>query len=193
MQAGLKTILVCNKVDLVTQDEREEFCSIYKNSGVDIIFTSTYNDEGLEELYRKLECKISVFSGVSGAGKSSLLNKFSKDLNMQTGDISKKLGRGKHTTRHSELIIVDKDTFICDTPGFSSFALKDVSPEELCDYYSDFYEFSPCKFNTCIHINEPNCKVKEALENGFINKIRYENYIYIYNEIVKNNKKSAKR
>ena len=130
-----------------------------------------------------------VFSGKSNVGKSSLINKLQSDINMETGSISEKIERGKHTTRHTEFIPIGDDTFIMDTPGFSSLAVFDMKKEELEQYYPEFDEYrDDCRFNGCSHTHEPGCGVKEAIEEGNISKERYENYKLIYEEL-KNKKK----
>ena len=128
-------------------------------------------------------------AGPSGVGKSSIINKLQSDVSMETGSISEKIERGKHTTRHTEFIPIGEDTFIMDTPGFSSLAVFDMEKEELEQFYPEFDEYrDTCRFNGCSHTHEPGCSVKEAIENGKISKERYENYQLIYEEL-KNKKK----
>jgi ribosome biogenesis GTPase len=130
-----------------------------------------------------------VLAGPSGVGKSSLINKIYPMASMETGSLSTKIDRGKHTTRHSELIYIDKDTYCCDTPGFSSLYILDMGKEELKSYFPEFNQYEDyCRFNGCQHINEPDCKVKEALEEGKISPVRYDNYKLLYEEL-KNQKK----
>ena len=122
--------------------------------------------------------------GQSGVGKSTLLNTIDKNLTLKTNEISQALGRGKHTTRHSELIVIGEDSYIMDTPGFSSLYVNDFEKEDLKYYFPEFTPFEgQCKFNGCDHIHEPGCAVKEAVEEGKIHKIRYEDYTEMYREL----------
>lgn len=128
--------------------------------------------------------KTTVLAGPSGVGKSTFINLIQPNANMETGNISDKIKRGKHTTRHSELIFVEKDTYIMDTPGFSSLYINEIQKEELKDYFVEFLEFEPeCRFGGCSHLNEPGCAVKEALQNQKISKVRYDNYVLLYEEL----------
>ena len=122
-------------------------------------------------------------TGVSGVGKSSLLNKLYPNFNLETNSVSKKIQRGKHTTRHSELFYEGDNTFIADTPGFSSLSISGIEKEELWEYFEEFEDFTDCKFSVCSHTNEPGCKVIEAVKNNWINKNRYESYLYLYNAL----------
>ena len=125
-----------------------------------------------------------VFSGRSNVGKSSLINLLQSGVQMETGSISRKIARGKHTTRHSELIMISPDSYIMDTPGFSSLYVNDFEKEELKYYFTEFEPYEgKCKFQGCDHVHEPNCAVKAALEEGKIHHIRYENYLEMYNEL----------
>ena len=187
-QQGVKTIICLNKSDLVDEEYAQTIKQIYEKSGYDVIITSTCSredvDSGVTRLMELMEGKTTVFAGPSGVGKSSMLNVFNPDAMAETGEISEKIKRGKHTTRHSELICVKDNTFIMDTPGFSSLFVADIQPEELKDYYSEFFNVDGnCRFNGCIHINEPDCRVKDALANGKISSLRYENYKQLYEEL----------
>jgi len=148
-----------------------------------VIYTSTVTNEGSEEFKNIFKDKVSMFAGQTGAGKSSLLNILDTSLNLKTGIISKALGRGKHTTRHSQL----HDLFgglVADTPGFSKLEFYDIKEEEVPDCFVDFFELSSeCKYRGCTHINEPKCKVKSEVENGNIIQSRYYNYKLILDEI----------
>ena len=188
-QKEIPCILVFNKSDLATEEERQVLRDIYAGSGCEILFVSAKQDQGIEEVRNLLKGKTSTVAGPSGVGKSSLINKLQSDVNMETGSISEKIERGKHTTRHTEFIPMGEDTFIMDTPGFSSLAVFDMEKEELEQFYPEFDEYrDTCRFNGCSHTHEPGCGVKEALEEGKISKERYENYKLIYDEL-KNRKK----
>lgn len=187
----VNTIICLNKSDLVDENKANTIKEIYESCGYEVIITSTYSrdqldgsSDGILILKELLKGKTTVFAGPSGVGKSSLLNVFSPENRMETGAISEKIKRGKHTTRHSELICVGVDTFIMDTPGFSSLFVEDIEPEELKNYYNEFDKHSDsCKFNGCVHINEPNCGIKDALEKGAISSLRYDNYKQLYEEL----------
>ena len=188
-QKEIPCVLVFNKSDLVTEAEKQKLKEIYSGSGCEILFVSAKQDEGIEEIRNVLKGKTSTVAGPSGVGKSSLINKLQSGVSMETGSISEKIERGKHTTRHTEFIPIGEDTFIMDTPGFSSLAVFDMEKEELEQFYPEFDEYrDTCRFNGCSHTHEPGCSVKEAIENGKISKERYENYQLIYEEL-KNKKK----
>lgn len=188
-QQGLKTIICINKYDLAGDEEiekgnDEDIRRAYEDCGHKILFCSTRSMEGIDELKAMLAHKTTVFAGPSGVGKSSLLNAISPCANAETGEISEKIKRGKHTTRHSELMPIGDDTFIMDTPGFSSLEVFDTEPEELKEYYEEFFAYSDkCRFNGCVHIHEPDCAVKEALNEGEISELRYNNYRQLYEEL----------
>lgn len=188
-QKEIPCVLIFNKSDLVTEEEKQKLREIYAGSGCEILFVSAKQNQGIEEICSVLKGKTSTVAGPSGVGKSSLINKLQSDVSMETGSISEKIERGKHTTRHTEFIPIGEDTFIMDTPGFSSLAVFDMEKEELEQFYPEFDEYrDTCRFNGCSHTHEPGCGVKEAIEVGKISKERYENYKLIYEE-VKNKKK----
>lgn len=177
--------IIINKIELASEDEIDKFKSIYEKTPYKFYFTSVNEGQGVKEVEALLKDKISAFAGPSGVGKSSLLNLFSEDFNAETGMISKKTSRGKHTTRHVELFQLDSSSFIFDTPGFTAIDLSFIEDyKEVKEYFRDFDKFkSACKFSDCSHINEPACAVKRAVEDKLISKERYENYIYISEEI----------
>jgi ribosome biogenesis GTPase len=181
---GLECIICFNKNDISSDEERIEIADIYKDSGCRVLFVSALEDEGVEELMHLLKGKTTAVAGPSGVGKSSIVNRLQNDTKMETGDISAKIDRGKHTTRHSELITISEDTYIMDTPGFSSLNLFDVEKEELKGFYPEFAPYEgECKFLTCVHIHEPVCGVRKALKEGKINNVRYDNYVTLYDEL----------
>ena len=177
-------ILCFNKCDLITEEHEQEIASIYEASGCKILFVSAKKELGLKELQEILEGKTTTVAGPSGVGKSSLINLLAPEACMETGEISKKIERGRHTTRHAELIQLKGDGYIMDTPGFSSLYLPEMEKEELQDCYPEFAAFEPyCRFQGCSHISEPDCGVKEALSEGKIHPVRYENYCQLYGEL----------
>lgn len=183
-------VIICfNKVDLVLEEELIELRDTYVNAGYHVIFTSTLNGNGVEDVKRILIGKTTAFAGPSGVGKSSMLNAIIPDANSETGGISEKIGRGKNTTRHTEIFNLEDETYIMDTPGFTSLYTNDFEKEELKWYFPEFREYEgKCRFNGCIHENEPDCAVKDALEEGKISESRYKNYLQMLDEI-KNRKK----
>lgn len=188
----IDTIICFNKIDLVDEEEILKLRDIYVKAGYHVMFTSTKENMGIEEVLRVIDGKTTAFAGPSGVGKSSLLNALIPEANSQTGEISEKIKRGKHTTRHTEIFNVSDDTYLMDTPGFSSLYVNDFEKEELKNYFREFIEYNNgCRFTGCVHVNEPDCLVKEAVENGGINRSRYDIYILMYEEI--KNKKSTWR
>jgi ribosome biogenesis GTPase / thiamine phosphate phosphatase len=189
LSQDVETIICFNKKDIVSENELKLLEETYIKCGYKVIFTSTFTEDGLTTLQELLKDKTTVLAGPSGVGKSSIINSVQPEANMETGSISEKIKRGKHTTRHSELFYVEGNTFIMDTPGFSSLYITDIEKEELKDYFIEFHEYEDqCRFNGCAHLNEPGCGVKQALEEGKISNIRYENYKLLYEEL-KNKKK----
>lgn len=178
-------VTICfNKIDLVDQEKLKEYSEIYEPAGYNVIFTCTKTKEGLGSIRSLLEGKTTTVAGPSGVGKSSIINCLQSDITMETGTISEKIERGKHTTRHSEIIPVSHDTYIMDTPGFSSMDVPGFEKEDLWTCYPEFVRHEPyCRFIGCSHINEPDCGVKAAVEDGEISPVRYENYKLLYEEL----------
>lgn len=181
----LDIVILLTKTDLDQDKEisnkiREEFEPI----GYPVIEVSSVTGQNIDRVIEEMEGCLSVFAGQSGVGKSSILNAIDPDFNLKTAEISRKLGRGKHTTRHAQLYKIGKNAVVADTPGFSSFDVEDMELEDLKDYFIEFAGYSDCRFgNKCIHKNEPDCGVKEAVENGKISSRRYESYLQLLEEI----------
>lgn len=185
--AGIKPVICVNKADIT---DASEYTEIYEKSGFDTIVVSAKENLNIDELKRRLSGQTTVFAGISGVGKSSLLNRVLKNANLETGEVSSKVERGKHTTRHSELMPLDfGDGYIIDTPGFSSFAAMDIDESELCALFPDFEPYtSECRFMDCRHTVEKGCAVLEAVESGKLSKSRHDSYVEQYNEIIDNKK-----
>lgn len=180
----LDVIICINKSDLDLDGKADEIYDVYNKAGYRIIKTSCKTKEGIEEIRNLLKKKITVFAGPSGVGKSTLLNNIQANLKLQTGDISQKTSRGKHTTRHVELIELDLGGWVLDTPGFSTLDIDFLEEEELENFFIEISEKSTlCRFSGCCHNKEPGCAVKEAVDNGEISKSRYDNYLSMLQEI----------
>lgn len=180
----IPTVICFNKKDLAAQEDVEKLFRTYQGCGCQLILSSAARGEGVEEIREILAGKTTVVAGPSGVGKSSLTNLLQEDVQMETGEISRKLKRGRHTTRHSQIIPVAENTYLVDTPGFSSLYLTDMEEQELKDYFREFQKYEgQCRFQGCRHIHEPGCAVKEALEKQEISRLRYENYLGLYEEL----------
>ena len=183
-QHEVPTIICFNKIDLEGFRQSEDICRSYTKSGYEVLFISAESGYGIHTLEAVIKGKTTVFAGPSGVGKSSTLNSLFPDANVQTGGLSEKIQRGKHTTRHSELMFVDDYTYIMDTPGFSSLYTEGIEADNLKLYFPEIAAYTgTCKFNMCNHISEPGCLVKEAVGDGRISKMRYDDYVMIYNEL----------
>ena len=177
----VQVYLCVNKCDL---DPAEDLVRIYRNAGFQVICTSAETGEGVQELRQLLQGKLTAFTGNSGVGKSSILNRLSPELNLATGEVSEKLGRGRHTTRHVELYCLGEDTYVADTPGFSSFdtdQMEVILKENLQYSFPDFGRYlGQCRFDDCSHRKEPDCAVRRAVEAGAVEKTRYDSYLRLY-------------
>ena len=178
-------VIICfNKQDLCDDEEVGRLKEIYEACGYPVVLASAKQGEGIEEIKSRLRGKTTTVAGPSGVGKSSLTNLLQNEVQMETGEISKKLGRGRHTTRHSQIIQIEEDTWLYDTPGFTSFYVEEIEKEELRFYFREFSKYEgTCRFQGCTHTHEPGCMVKNALEEGKISKERYENYLELYVEL----------
>ena len=189
-QQGLKSIICFNKCDADRQGNGAEYRKIYERCGYKALTVSALYGEGIEELKSLLAGKTTVAAGPSGVGKSSIVNCLQTETVMQTGEISARIERGKHTTRHTELICMGEASFILDTPGFSSLDLFRLSKEQLSGYYPEFAEHGKsCRFGDCAHLEEPGCGVKRAVESGAVSRLRYGNYRLLYGELERQEKR----
>lgn len=180
----IPVILCFNKEDIVSEEELLYLQEIYRPCGYPLVFTSAREEKNIGEVKRLLEGKTTVIAGPSGVGKSSLINLIQPEAQMETGSISRKIERGKHTTRHAELFRVDENSYIMDTPGFSSLYVNDFEKEELKYYFPEFAPYEgECRFAGCSHTHEPDCAVKDAVQAGKIHEVRYNNYKEMYEEL----------
>ncbi len=181
---GIPCVIAFNKADLLTSEEAEKLRGMYMKCGSPVRLVSVREGRGVDELKSMLTGRTTVLAGPSGAGKSSFANAVQSAVRMETGEISRKLSRGKNTTRHAELIPVDEVSWLCDTPGFMALENSGIRKEELKNYYDEFLPYlGRCRFDGCVHISEPDCAVKAALEEGNIDPVRYGNYCLIYEDL----------
>ncbi len=182
---GIPVGICFNKEDLGSEELCDGYRRIYEGAGYRVFFTSVRAGQGIDEIRAYLRGRTTILAGPSGVGKSSLTNRIQPEAGMETGGISEKIQRGKHTTRHAELFCVEPDTYLMDTPGFSSMYLEELGERELKDYFPEFAaETANCRFGAdCVHIGEPVCGVKQAVAEGRISAGRYENYRLLYQEL----------
>ena len=180
----LPAVLCFNKQDLATEAEIRELRESYEACGCIVLFVSVLSPDTLTQLKEILRGKTTVLTGPSGVGKSTLINTICPGALMETGELSRKISRGRNTTRHVELLAGEEETFLVDTPGFTSLYLMDIKAEELRYYYPEFSEYEgKCRFDGCVHRKEPGCAVRKALEEGKISRIRYGNYCELFDEL----------
>ena len=181
---NLPVIICFNKQDIASEEEKQQLQEAYETCGYKVLFVSGATGEGMEQLGELLEGKTTTVAGPSGVGKSTIINYLNPQASMETGAISEKIGRGKHTTRHSEIIALGHGTYIMDTPGFTTLDISEIQKAELGLYYPEFVKYEPgCRYAGCAHITEPECGVKEAVEEGKISKVRYGNYCRLYEDL----------
>ena len=178
-------VTICfNKADLTKAKEEEKYRAIYEPAGYDVVFVSVYEKEGIDEIRKRIAGKTTVLAGPSGVGKSSLTNCLYPEAEMETGSVSEKIRRGRHTTRHSQLFFLGEKTFMMDTPGFSSMYVEDMEAGDLKEYFPEFKQYEDgCRFLGCVHVGEKICGIKEAVEGGKISRSRYDNYVLMYQEL----------
>lgn len=176
-------VICINKMDLVSSKELEELKAVY-DGAYKVIQMSTKTGEGVEDLLTLIKDKKTALAGPSGVGKSSILNMLHPEANMETGDVSRKTMRGRHTTRHVEIFEIEQGGMIFDTPGFTSFEISDMEPSELKHFYPEFERLDGrCRYDDCNHLKEPDCAVKAAVKSGKINHRRYQSYVYNMEEL----------
>ncbi len=180
----IKTLIILNKTDLDKKEEFKEIKSIYKKIGYKVLETEAKNEKGMEELKEALKNNINAFSGNSGVGKSTLINGiFKQDMTLE-GEISQRNKRGKNTTTAIKLYQIDENTYIADTPGFSTFSIEEIESKDLAKYFVEFKDkITECEFVGCTHIKEENCGIKKAMQKGEISLARYERFSKIYQKL----------
>ncbi len=183
-QKNIPSVIAFNKSDIATEVECREIEAVYAKSGYTVLFVSAQTGENMEQLRQLLRNNTTAIAGPSGVGKSTIINLLHPAAQMETGEISRKIERGRHTTRHSELFALEEGAYIMDTPGFSSLYVNEFEKEELKEYFPEFHAYiDECKYLGCNHVNEPKCGVKDALDRGEIHEVRYQSYLDMYKEL----------
>lgn len=188
---GLIPVLIFQKSDLNDDDDESTIRRVYSAGGYQVLFVSAREKKGIGEVRKVLSGHVATVAGPSGAGKSTLLNAILGRDELATSEVSAHTGRGKQTTRHTELVRIADDTYVCDTPGFSTVNIPRMQPEDLKEYFPEFSDYAQgCRFRGCVHVNEPSCAVREALERGDISRVRYDDYVRMYNELKEQSRRS---
>lgn len=181
---NIKSIICLNKIDLENESIIKDIAEIYEQIGYKVIKTNAKTGEGVEQIQECLKNNITAFSGNSGVGKSTLINNIFKDIITDEGEISNKNKRGKNTTTSIRLYKINENSYIADTPGFSTFDIYEIESQDLAEYFKDLSQYiSDCEFTGCTHIKEENCGIKNAIKDGKISKQRYDTYCRLYNEL----------
>ena len=181
---NIPSVICFNKKDLVVEERIRELAEVYSRCGCRVLTVSVLKRDGLEEIRNLMKGKTTVLAGPSGVGKSSLTNFLCPDARMEVGALSERTERGKQTTRHAELFAIGDNTFFLDTPGFSSLELRGLKKEDVKNFFPEFDEHEPyCRFQGCMHIHEPECGIKDAVEEGQISKARYDSYLQLVQEL----------
>lgn len=183
LSKDIRPLIIINKTDLDVGDQVDSLIKVYENTGFSVLPLSKFSIEAYDLLHKELTGFITAFAGQSGVGKSTILNTVLNNWLMETGDISDRIQRGKHTTRHVQLFRLDKGGFILDTPGFSAFSVTDVSHDDLQNYYPEFIDADSCRFKGCSHTSEPDCAIRSMVSEGKIDEGRYMRYIELYKEL----------
>ena len=192
--AELEIIICINKIDLLGLGKTKELVGFYESIGYPVIYTSAEEQNGIKDLEKVLKDKVSVFAGPSGVGKSSLLNAIQPDLELKTDSVSDKIKRGKHTTRYVKLLDLQQGGWVADTPGFSNLDISFIEARNLQYFFIEFKDYvNGCKFNSCTHSHEPQCRVKQAVEEDEINQKRYQSYLQLLEEIKEKSTESWRR
>lgn len=177
----LRVVICINKKDLLGEDPfYKELADIYSQMGYPVVYTSAKTGEGIDDLRKELEGHLSALAGPSGVGKSAILNAIRPEWNLQSGELSRSIRRGRHTTRFAQLLVLDSQTLVADTPGFTALRLPQLAREELAHHFPDFASAGSCRFNNCLHKEEPGCAVKSA---STVAPSRYQNYLTFLSEI----------
>lgn len=189
-QQQVPAVICFNKTDLETEAQIRHLQQVYEGCGYRVLTVSAKEQKGICQIREILEGKTTVVAGPSGVGKSSITNLLQQEISMETGEISRKLGRGKHTTRHAQLIRIGLHTYLMDTPGFSSLTVGGMEKELLRQYFPEFHPYEGvCRFQGCVHVHEPGCAVKAALEEGKLDAGRYANYVSFFEELKEKEKR----